>query len=295
MQGVINLLKPPGMSSAQAVAFIKRLSGAKAGHAGTLDPEAAGVLPLLLGRATRIADYLMAGRKVYLAEIAFGKATDTQDAQGQVIAEGEDYPDIRRIKAVLPGFTGNISQLPPQYSALKTGGMPAYRLAREGKQAALQPRRAQVYSIDLLRPVQDHGFLLRVACGRGTYIRTLCHDIGEALGCPAHMRILIREESAGLGIAQALTIEALKEAGREGLERCLIRPDAALGFLPGMVVPEGLIHLLAGGVRIEAEDPRLAGARAPEGPFLLYAGAAFLGVFECTEGYIRARTMLYQP
>ena len=295
MLGVINFLKPPGMSSAQAVAFIKHLSGAKAGHAGTLDPEAAGVLPILLGRATRIADYLMAGRKVYLAEIAFGKATDTQDAQGQLTASGLDIPDAEAFRAALPRFTGTLSQLPPQYSALKAGGIPAYKLARAGRRAELAPRLTEVYSIDLIRQMSRQGFLMRITCGKGTYIRTLCHDMGEALGCPAHMRMLIREESGGLSIDRAVTTEELREAGREGLSRLVLTPDAALGFLPRVEAPEGLIHLLAGGVRMAADDQRLRGIDMPEGYFRLYAGDAFLGVFEAVDGSLRARTMLYQP
>lgn len=295
MQGVVNFMKPPGMSSAHAVAFIKRLSGLKAGHAGTLDPEAAGVLPILLGRATRIADYLMAGRKVYLAEIAFGQATDTQDAQGKVTARGGDFPDEESLLAVIPRFTGTITQLPPQYSALKAGGKPAYKLARDGKQAALKPRETEIQHIGLVRPMPSHGFLIRVTCGKGTYIRTLCHDLGVALGCPAHMRLLIREESAGLKIAKAVTAEELKREGRRFFAERLIPADEALGFLPGMKVPTSLTHLLAGGVRIAADDPRLNGQRAPQGVFRLYAGCAFIGLFEELEGSLRARTMLYRP
>jgi len=295
MLGVINFMKPPGMSSAQAVAFIKRLSGLKAGHAGTLDPEAAGVLPVLLGRATRIADYLMAGRKVYLAEIAFGQATDTQDAHGQVTQQGDCFPDEQRLRAILPRFTGSISQLPPQYSALKIGGLTAYKLARQGKRAALEPRQTEVHSIELIRAMPDQGYLLRVACGKGTYIRTLCHDIGEALGCPSHMRLLIREESGGLQIKDAVTPEELAQAGREGFARYLLPVDQALGFLPRMEAPMGLIHLLAGGVRLSATDPRLGGVRVPEGTFRLYAGEHFIGLFSEDEGSLRARTMLYAP
>ncbi len=295
MLGVINFLKPPGMSSAQAVAFIKRLSGVKTGHAGTLDPEAAGVLPILLGRATRIADYLMGGRKVYLAEIAFGAATDTQDAQGRVTARAEGCPDADALCRAFFRFTGSISQLPPQYSALKKDGIPAYKLAREGKQAALEARAAEIHRIDLIRRMPNRAYLLRVACGKGTYIRTLCHDLGAALGCPAHMRLLIREESAGLRIEDACTAEELQEAGREGLSGFLTAPDEALGFLPRITVPAGLTNLLSGGVRIMRDDPRLGNAVLPKGPFLLYAGEDFVGVFEAGPETLRVKTMLYQP
>ena len=293
--GVVNLLKPPGMSSAQAVAFIKRLSGLKAGHVGTLDPEAAGVLPILLGRATRIADYLMTGQKVYLTEIAFGLATDTQDAQGRITDRGERFPDQAVLKSVLHDFTGSISQVPPQFSALKLDGQPAYKLARAGKAADLASRETEVESITLIREMPGHGFLLRVVCGKGTYIRTLCHDIGTALRCPAHMRLLIREESSHFSIADACTLEALRLAGREGFNRYVLSAEQALHFMPRFVVSADLLHPLAGGVRITADDSRLNGAKAPEGPFRLYAGETFIGVFKAQEGSIRAQCMLYQP
>ncbi len=295
MRGVVNLLKPPGMSSAQAVAFIKRLSGLKTGHAGTLDPEAAGVLPILLGRATRISEYLMAASKTYLAEIAFGSATDTQDAQGKVTARGSNYPTADGLTAILPRFTGSISQLPPQYSALKVGGKAAYELARSGKAAALSPREVEVYSLQMVRQLSENSYLLRVECGKGTYIRTLCHDIGEALGCPAHMRLLVREQSGGLSIQDACTLEDLKEAGREGLQRLMLPVDQALAFMPQVAVPHSLLHLLAGGVRLSADDQRLGNMLFPSGPFRLYAGEDFLGVFELRERALRARCMLYLP
>ena len=293
--GVINFLKPPGMSSAQAVAFIKRLGGLKAGHVGTLDPEAAGVLPILLGRATRIADYLMTGNKVYLAEIAFGTATDTQDAQGKVTDRNNNFPDEKTLISVLPQFTGCISQVPPQYSALKLGGKPAYKLARDGQEVHLSPRETVVESIAIIRKLAQDAYLLRIVCGKGTYIRTLCHDIGEALQCPAHMRLLIREESSYMSIDKACTVEALREAGSENLSKLMMPVDQALAFLPSFNVPITLLHLLAGGVRIAADDKRLGLVKIPDGPFRMYAGDAFVGIFEKAEGTLRAKCMLYQP
>ncbi len=294
MRGVVNLLKPPGMSSAQAVAFIKRLSGLKTGHAGTLDPEAAGVLPILLGRATRISEYLMAASKTYLAEIAFGSATDTQDAQGKVTARGSNYPTADGLTAILPRFTGSISQLPPQYSALKVGERLPMSLPEAGRQPRF-PREVEVYSLQMVRQLSENSYLLRAECGKGTYIRTLCHDIGEALGCPAHMRLLVREQSGGLSIQDACTLEDLKEAGREGLQRLMLPVDQALAFMPQVAVPHSLLHLLAGGVRLSADDQRLGNMLFPSGPFRLYAGEDFLGVFELRERALRARCMLYLP
>ena len=135
MDGYINVLKPPGMSSGAVVAIVKRAAREKAGHAGTLDPEAAGVLPVMVGRATRLFDFLVEKQKTYLAEIAFGAATDTQDAQGTVIETGGSIPGFAAVQAVLPQFTGTVMQRPPIYSALKQGGQPLYRLARKGQTA----------------------------------------------------------------------------------------------------------------------------------------------------------------
>ena len=175
MDGVVNFLKPPGMTGFDCAAFAHRLTGAKCGHAGTLDPEAAGVLPLLLGRASKLFDYIAEGGKTYLAEVAFGAATDTFDAQGIVVAESDARPDEKAILAALPDFIGEIEQVPPMYSALKRGGQRLYKLARAGKSLPLAPRRVTVDGIDFIR-LTPSGCLLRVRCGKGVYIRSLAHD-----------------------------------------------------------------------------------------------------------------------
>lgn len=217
LNGVINLYKPPGMTSAQAVAAVKRIFGAKTGHAGTLDPAAAGVLPILVGQGTRVNDYVMAQQKQYLAEIAFGYATDTQDAQGHVIQQGSNYPDRDSLLLVLRGFVGQQQQVPPQYSALKVQGKPAYDLARAGLVADLKARLVEIVQLDLLHQTDRNGWLFRVVCSKGTYIRTLCHDIGQALTCPAHLRFLLRERTGSFCLEQSITLEELQEK-REGTD-----------------------------------------------------------------------------
>ncbi|NLA53933.1 MAG: tRNA pseudouridine(55) synthase TruB, partial [Clostridiales bacterium] len=212
MNGIINLLKPPCLSSAQAVSFIKRLTKEKIGHAGTLDPEACGVLPLMIGKATRLFDYIVEKQKVYVAELAFGVSTDTQDATGKVIAQSEQYPSKESLLEALELFTGNIFQCPPSFSAIKQGGKPLYKLAREGQMVQTKPRPIEVQKIELLDETSGHGFLLRVYCGKGTYIRTLCHDLGTQLGCPAHMRMLIRAQTGAFHINQAITMEEFEWA-----------------------------------------------------------------------------------
>ena len=222
--GFLNVLKPPGMSSAQVVGYVRRLlNGAKAGHAGTLDPEAAGVLPVMVGKAARLFDDLQDKEKEYVAEVAFGVATDTQDAQGVPVARGDRWPDESAIRAVLPRFMGTILQTPPMYSALKQDGQRLYDLARRGREAVVPAREVTVHSLRLTGLSPNHGALLRVCCSRGFYVRTLCHDLGEALGCPAHMRFLLRTRSGPFALDTALTLEALAEkAARGTLAGCLL-------------------------------------------------------------------------
>lgn len=204
--GFLNLLKPPGMTSSDAVVLVRRAfaRGTKVGHMGTLDPEAAGVLPIGVGSAARLFDYVTEKEKTYRAEIAIGQATDTQDATGRVVARG---PGVRMedLRAVLPRFIGEIEQVPPAYSAIKVGGRKLYEAARAGEALEVPSRRVQIYGLDLAGQSGENRFLLDVRCGRGTYIRTLCHDIGRALGTCAHMAFLLRVRSGVFGIEDAVT------------------------------------------------------------------------------------------
>ena len=178
--GFLNVLKPPGMSSAHVVGAVRRmLGGAKIGHAGTLDPEASGVLPLMVGKAARLFDYMQDKEKAYVTEVAFGAATDTQDAQGVSVAVGENYPDEAAIREALPAFTGAIMQTPPMYSAIKQDGKRLYQLARDGKQADIPAREVTVHELIFRGETPNHGALLAVRCSKGFYVRTLCKDLGE--------------------------------------------------------------------------------------------------------------------
>ena len=273
MDGFLNVLKPPGMSSGTVVAIVKRLTGEKAGHAGTLDPEACGILPVMVGKATRLFDFMVEKQKTYLAEIAFGSATDTQDAQGKVIEKGTNYPSAEAVRAVLPRFTGDILQTPPLYSALKMGGETLYKLALRGKTAEIPARPIHVDSIEFLGETPRHGMLIRVVCGRGTYIRTLCRDIGGAVGCPAHMRFLLREQTGAFSLDTAMTIEELK-AGET--EKYLLPLDTPLRHLPRYDVPPRLHKLCLNGVRLRPDEWP---GDAPEGAFIrLYIQDQLIGI-----------------
>ena len=288
MDGFLNVLKPPGLSSGTVVAIVKRVTGEKAGHAGTLDPEACGILPVMVGKATRLFDFMVEKQKTYLAEIAFGSATDTQDAQGKVIEKGTDTPTLEAVRAVLPRFTGDILQTPPMFSALKMGGETLYKLALKGRTAEIPARPIHVDRIELLSETPRHGMLLRVVCGRGTYIRTLCNDIGQALGCPAHMRFLLREQTGAFTLNTAVTIEELKAGDTE---KYLLPLDTPLRHLARYDVPARLHKLCLNGVRLRPDEWP---GDAPEGAFVrLYIDDRLIGISRVeAQGILTPRAVL---
>jgi len=252
MNGFLNILKPPGMTSAAVVATVRRLTGEKrVGHAGTLDPEAAGVLPIMIGKAARLFDYLVDKEKEYVAECAFGVATDTQDATGQVIARGENYPAYAEVQDVSRRLIGDIWQRPSMYSAIKQDGVAMYERARRGETVEVPLRQVHVESIDLHGEMPDHGVLMTIRCGRGTYIRSICNDLGELLNCPAHMRFLLRSQSGVFRLDTAMTLEeaaALKETGE--LAQHLLALDMPLQHLPRVDARPGLRKLVENGAKL---------------------------------------------
>ena len=278
MNGFYNILKPTGMSSAAVVAVLRRLSGEKrVGHAGTLDPEAAGVLPVMTGKATRLFDYLADKEKEYIAVCAFGTATDTQDATGNITETGDRYPDAEQFRKAADRLTGEIVQRPSMYSAIKVGGRPLYLRARRGETVEVPERTVRIDRIELLRETKDHGFEIRVCCGRGTYIRTLCADLGRLCGCPAHMRSLTRTRSGAFRIEDAVTIEEAKALAEEGrLESRLLPPDYALGHLRRIDMPARLRKTVENGGKL----PVLSEGDAPEEdePVRIYLEDLFRGI-----------------
>ena len=232
MDGFLNILKPPGMSSGDVVFQVRRLlpRGTRVGHGGTLDPDAAGVLPVCVGRAARLFDYIIDKQKTYIAELRLGIVTDTQDASGEVL-ERHDASAVTEddVRAVLPHFTGTILQTPPMYSALKRGGQKLCDLARKGESLELEPRPVTIHAIEYIGRRDETAHLLRVTCGKGTYIRTLCHDIGAALGTGGHMAFLLRSAAGCFDVQSATTIEELKAAAEENRLESLLYPlDAPL-------------------------------------------------------------------
>lgn len=229
--GILILDKPEGLSSAKALEQVKRTTGAKkAGHAGTLDPFATGVLVCCLGSATRLAHFFLKGTKRYEGLLRLGEETDTQDHTGKRI-RSSPVPDVgeKEIAVVFRHFTGDIQQLPPVYSALKHNGQPLYRLARAGRPVQKSSRTVRVHALKILA-IELPDIRFDVLCTSGTYIRTLCADIGHQLGCGGHLRWLRRTESSGFAIDEAVDFQALT-CGRVGAE-ALIDPADALRTMP---------------------------------------------------------------
>ncbi len=282
MNGFLNILKPPGMTSAAVVAVVKRLTGEKRiGHAGTLDPEAAGVLPIMIGRAARLFDYLVDKEKAYVAECAFGCATDTQDATGTVIESGENYPDYEAVCQAAKQLEGDILQRPSMYSAIKQDGVAMYERARRGESVEVPLRKVHVESIILHGEMPNHGVLMTVRCGRGTYIRSICDDLGKLTGCPAHMRFLLRSQSGVFKLDTAMTLEeaaAYRDAGT--LAERLLPLDWPIPHIPRADVPAFLKKQVVNGVRLPIDRVRAA-REAPEGQILrIYLNNEFWGMAE---------------
>lgn len=240
MDGVLNINKPSGVTSHDVVESVRKiLHERRIGHTGTLDPLATGVLVLCAGRATRIARFLEAGEKEYKAIMRLGVTTDTLDAEG-LILETKSYspPDRQKIIDVLQGFIGSIMQRPPAYSAVKVAGVPSYKLAREGKAELLKPRPVTIYSIELTA-FEDPMVSLTIRCSKGVYIRTLCAELGDALGMGAHLTGLERTRSGRFSIDHAVTLDRLRATTMAGNGEQVVTPiDAALAAFPAIPISE---------------------------------------------------------
>lgn len=250
LSGVLNINKPGGMTSHDVVDVVRRLlKMRRIGHTGTLDPRATGVLPLCVGRATRIAQFLTQADKEYLITMQLGITTDTLDADGKVLSR-TDHVDVdpARLREVLESFVGEIQQVPPLFSAKKHHGERLYRLARRGETVERQPVAIRIYDLTLLEC--DLPFVrFRVSCSKGTYARTLCDDVGRVLGCGAHLYALTRVRSGRFLIEDALTLEQLEQAVVEDRIRDVLIPiGEALGHLPVVRIhPESSRGVVQGG------------------------------------------------
>ena len=249
---IVNLFKPVGPTSFDMVCSVRRILGVKkAGHIGTLDPAADGVLPICLNRSTRIIQFLSPLQKTYRATLELGSETDTQDATGRKISTKDpSLVNETKIKQVFQTFVGEKDQIPPMYSAKKKNGIPLYKLARNGINIARDPVKVTIYSIDFIKK-EENQVLFEVRCSAGTYIRTLSHDVGKKLGCCAHMVRLTRTKVGLFGLGRTLTLEELKVAYEEGsLPEKLLPLEEALNFLPAIRVKEEYLESISHGVAL---------------------------------------------
>ncbi|QDR80543.1 tRNA pseudouridine(55) synthase TruB [Sporomusa termitida] len=233
--GLINVLKPPGMTSHDVVAYIRRLYGLKrVGHAGTLDPAAAGVLPVFVGNATRLVEYLADADKSYRAELTFGFETDTGDDTGQIIqSRPYNRPQLSQIEAALASFIGVSEQIPPMYSAVKIAGKKLYELARAGQVVERKARTIVIEKLVLVTEAES-GLVFDVKCSKGTYIRTLCADIARRLDCLAVMSFLVRTRVGSFCLEQSLTLEEITANKEQALQAA----DTALTHIPAVILSE---------------------------------------------------------
>ncbi len=297
--GVLVIDKPAGPTSFEVVKRVRRALGAdKAGHAGTLDPAATGVLAVCVDDAVKLQQWLADGDKVYDATIAFGAATSTEDAEGEVVARGDPAAvGAEAIRAALPRFVGEIEQVPPMYSAVRVAGRRLHEAARAGEEVDRSPRRVHVHALELvaLEPAAADGLVrarVRVRCGKGTYVRTLAVDIGRALGVPAHLAALRRTEASGFRLAQAIPLddaEALGRTAREALRARLVPPADALGFLPAVSVDGTEARSLAQGKALRRDAPTGELVRA------IGAGGALVALCAPAAGGLRPVRVFVSP
>lgn len=228
MNGILSVLKPPGMTSHDVVSQIRKITGIKkVGHTGTLDPGAAGVLPICIGKATKIVDFIMNDIKTYICELTLGNRTDTYDRYGSFIfEENKDISSIGydRLENVIHEFIGHISQRPPAFSAKKIDGVRAYELARRGETVELPEKQVTIYEIKILK-FSLPTVMMEIKCSKGTYIRSICNDIGEKLGCGGYMSFLIRTSTGKFNLSNSYILD---EMNRDNFNKFMVTPDYAL-------------------------------------------------------------------
>ncbi len=270
--GILLLDKPAGLTSTAALTRAKRILGIKkAGHTGALDPMATGLLPLCFGQATKVSQFLLESDKQYLADIELGVTTDSGDADGKVTSE-RTVPELtaRQIETVLDSFRGPIEQIPPMVSALKHKGKRLHELARQGIEVERKPRSITIHQLDRL-DFDTNRLTVRVGCSKGTYIRSLAMDIGEVIGCGAHLSMLRREQSGPFSLDKATTLDELSDRDQEAARAALISPDQALIHLDAISIKMEQARALRHGQPVSLEH-------GPVELIRMYSDQEFIGV-----------------
>ena len=286
VNGILLLDKDEGWTSQDCVSKLRGILGERRiGHAGTLDPLATGLLVVLVGRATRAAAFAEAETKEYVAAFRPGIVTDTQDITGNLLRSSDVLPSEEDVRAALPRFTGEIEQIPPMYSAIKINGRKLYDIARRGGEVEREARRITIHSIDYLG--QENGdHMLRIRCSKGTYIRTLCHDLGEYLGCGGCMAALRRTAAAGYTEAQAVGFARVEEAKAQGaLVSLLLSVETVFCALPQLCVDEAAVRRLLNGAAVYR-------CKAADGRFRVHGPQGFLGT-GCVQGGVLKAEKLF--
>lgn len=280
---MINVYKEKGFTSHDVVAKLRGIcKQKKIGHTGTLDPEAVGVLPVCLGCATKVCGLLTDADKEYVAHLRLGITTDTQDLSGKVLASKEVPASEEEAERVICGFAGEQFQVPPMYSALKVDGRKLYELARQGKEVERRPRPITIHEIEILEKNMPE-FTIRVRCSKGTYIRTLCHDIGQRLGCGGVMASLVRTRSGRFGIEEALSLTQLQELADQGeLEKAVMPVEKIFESLPRAVAAKSAQKALQNGNPIKESE---LAESCPEGEVRMYSREGkFYGIYKYDKG-----------
>ena len=293
MTGFFNVYKEAGYTSHDVVAIVRKLSRGKVGHTGTLDPQAEGVLPICLGRATKLADMITGQDKSYTAEVMLGVTTDTGDMTGEVLSQAEVRFDEDAIRKAVEGFIGPQMQVPPMYSAIKIDGKKLYELARKGQTVERKPRAVTIASIQAVNfQPEKNSFTIDVTCSKGTYIRSLCMDIGETLGTGAAMGSLLRTRSGAFGLDTALRIAQIREAAADSRFAELVLPvEDVLVYPRAFVRPEGLA-MARNGNQLPFELVEMPAAH--EGNVWLHGPDGLIGLYavDATAGKLRLEVLM---
>ncbi len=269
MNGFINLLKTPGITSSTAVSIIKRTYNLnKVGHAGTLDPGAAGVLPIMIGKATRLFDYLQDEKKEYISEFVFGTDTDTLDMQGKITAQNSVEVSEERLNSILHEFMGEIKQFPPRVSAISINGKKAYELQRAGVDFEVPEKKVTIFELEVIKKTSHNSYMMKIVCSKGTYIRSLCRDIAARLDTYGFINYLLRTKSSTFEIENSYSIEDLK---KKPIKEVLVPIDKPISYMPKIILGQEHLKSIIVGTQISYEDKL-------ENIFRVYLDEKFVGL-----------------
>lgn len=285
MQGILVVNKRQGITSHDCIYILRDLLGIKKiGHTGTLDPMATGVLPMTIGKATRVSSFIQNSEKEYIATIEFGIETDTEDITGNIVERSDKIPTEEEVLEILPNFTGRIEQIPPMYSAVRVDGRKLYKIAREGKVIDRPKREINVSSLEFL---ESNPFTLKIKCSSGTYVRTLISDIGKELGTFATMTSLIRTKVGPFSVENAIKLDDLEIMKKEEIEEKLYPTDFALRNLPKYNVPKSFFERLINGVKFYDN-------RMKDGKYSIYCRDEFIGIGEFVDGRLKIKVLRWR-